>query len=434
MTNYARLLRTWQRLRTFQYRDLEYIKASQLARFKKLLRHAYEKIPMYREFYDSQGITPSQVRYFEEIEEVPVITKDIIRSFPIRKRVAPGIPEKLVYKVRTSGSTGEPLEIWNNRTESLIQTLKGIRFLREWGYSPLDNTIRLWGGDSETKKSVVQKYGLFKRKDVAILDQPDVAINEISQSGCDVLMGVRSSLEALADALEIRNVQIKPHICVSMGEMVMEEHRKRFEKLFGCKTLSIYGCEEIGNIAWECPVSERNLHVDMETVLLNLEENNSPDEERLRSVIATNLESFTMPFIRYKLGDYVLSPEEKVCKCGRTLPLLGEVRGRHDDILEHHGRKYYWNFFYNQLVDKQYIKKYKIIQTIKGSIEFRILLSENNEDTRSICISDLSAAFKDHFSPLSIRFVDDFELPPNRKFKVLEKESATGDYSLARDG
>ena len=354
--------------------------------------------------------------------DVPVITKDIIRSFPIKKRVVPGIPEKLVHKVRTSGSSGEPLEIWNNRTESLIQTLKGIRLLREWGYSPLDNTIRLSVGDSETKKSVVQKYGLFKRKDVAILDQPDMAINEILHSGCDVLIGVRSSLEALADELEKNDVEIRPRICVSMGEMITEEHRKRFRKQFRCKTLSIYGSEEIGNIAWECPVFERNLHVDMESVLFNLQESDLPNKEQMGAVIATNLESYTMPFIRYELGDCVILPEEKRCKCGRTLPLLGEVRGRHDDILEYNGRKYYWNFFYNQLVDMQYIKKYKIIQTIKGSIEFRIRLFQNDEETRKRCISDVNAAFKDHFSPLSIQFVDDFELPANGKFKVLEKE------------
>jgi hypothetical protein len=74
------------------------------------------------------------------------------------------------------------------------------------------------------------------------------------------------------------------------------------------------------------------------------------------------------------------------------------------------------------MVDMQYIRKYKIVQTITGSIEFRILLFENNENTRGKCISDLNAAFKDYFSPLDIRFVDEFQLPHNRKFKVLEKE------------
>jgi phenylacetate-CoA ligase len=398
------------------------MKAFQLKRFKKLLCYAYEKIPIYRELYDSHGFTPSQVRYFEDIEKVPVITKDIIRSFPIKKRVDSNIPEKLVHKITTSGSTGEPLEIWNNRTESLIQTLKGIRFLREWGYSPLDNTIRLWGGDSEIKKSVVQKLGLFRRKDLAILEQPNMVINELAESRCDVLIGVRSSLEALADALEKNNAKIRPQICVSMGEMLMEEHRERFKKQFGCKTLSIYGSEEMGNIAWECPRFERNLHVEMETVILNLQETEFSNEKQLRSVIVTNLESYTMPFIRYKLEDFIILPEENVCKCGRTLPLLGEVRGRHDDNLDYDGKKYYWSFFYNYMADMQYIKKYKIIQTKKGSIEFRIQLFHNTDSTRRKCISDLSAAFKNHFSPLSIRFVDKFQLSHNRKFKVLEKE------------
>lgn len=387
-----------------------------------LLRHAYEKIPMYREFYDTHGMTPSQLRYFEDIEEVPVITKDIIRSFPIKKRVDPDISEKLVHKVTTSGSTGEPLEIWNNRTESLIQTLKGVRLLKEWGYSPLDNTIRLWGGDSETKKSVVQKYGLFKRNDVAILDKPDHAINEILKSRCDVLIGVRSSIEALADAMEKNNIEIKPRILVSMGEMITEEHRQRFHNLFGCKTLNIYGSEETGIIAWECPMIEGNLHVDMETVILNFHVNTISNEKKIGSVISTNLENYTMPFIRYNLGDHVILPEDETCKCGRTLPLFGEVRGRDDDILEYNGKKYYWNFFYNHMADMQYIKKYKIIQTIKGSIEFRILLFQNNENTRTKCISDLNAAFKDHFPQPDIQFVDEFQLTSNGKFKVLEKE------------
>jgi hypothetical protein len=70
-----------------------------------------------------------------------------------------------------------------------------------------------------------------------------------------------------------------------------------------------------------------------------------------------------------------------------------------------------------------YIKKYKIAQTKKGTIEFRILLLQNKEETRKKCISDLNSAFKDHFSPVNIEFVDDFPLKPNLKFKVLGKQT-----------
>jgi hypothetical protein len=66
---------------------------------------------------------------------------------------------------------------------------------------------------------------------------------------------------------------------------------------------------------------------------------------------------------------------------------------------------------------------YKIVQKKDGSIEFRIQLLQNNKETRNKCVSDLNAAYRNHFSPVNIRFVDTFPLQRNRKFRVLEKEA-----------
>lgn len=424
MANYWRLLRTWQRLKTFQYRDLKHIQAFQLNRFKKLLNHAYETIPIYREFYDSHGFKPAQVQTYDDIEKVPIITRDVMQSYPIQKRIDPGAFNKKVYKERTSGSTGQPLEKWTDRTEGLIQTLKAIRFLREWGYSPFHSTIRLWGG-AEEKKSIIQKFGLFRRRDIEIVDQSAKATEEVLKSKCDVLYASRSSLEAFADELDKRKLNFRPRILVSTSEMLMKEHRDRFREKFGCETLNLYGSEEIGTIAWECPRINLNLHTDMETVLINFHDVEIQPEGKKGSIIVTNLESFVMPFIRYVLGDQILLPENSQCPCGRTLPLLGQVFGRNDDVVEYNGRKYYWNFFYTifERENFTYIKKYKIVQTKAGPIEFRVLLLEDSEESRRKCICDLNSAYKDHFSPVNIKFVDEFPLQPNRKFKVLEKET-----------
>ena len=423
MTNYWRLWRTWQRLKTFQYTDLKSTKAFQFKRFKKLIHHAYNRIPMYREFYESHGFQPLKIRNYEDIANVPIITKDIIRRYPIIKRIDNSLLKKDVHKERTSGSTGEPLEIWQERTESLIQSIKIIRALREWGYSPFFRTIRLWGGDDKLKQSILQKFGLFRKSDIAILGNSETAVNEVLKSKCDVIVAMRSSLEAFADELDKRNISFKPQIIYSTGEMLRQEHYHRFREVFGCSTLNVYGAVEIGNIAWECPEQPHNLHVDMETVLINFHDVKSQSNGHVGSVILTNLESFLMPFIRYDQGDRVIIPDNDECACGRTLPVLGKVYGRNDDIISYEGRNYYWNFFYNYMTKFLYIKKYKIVQTKKGHVEFRILLYQNNEETRNKCISDLTSAYKDHFAPLKIRFVDEFPLEPNRKFKVLEKET-----------
>jgi phenylacetate-CoA ligase len=347
-----------------------------------------------------------------------------MQSYPLRKRFDVSVPEKNVKKGRTSGSTGQPLDIRSVRTEGLIQLLKILRFLREWGYSPFHYTIRLWGGSAPIKL-IVNKFGLFRIKDVEILDKPASAVDEVLKSRPDILFASRSSLEALADELDKRKIEFKPRILVSTGEILMEKHRKMFLEKYGCNTLNCYSSEEMGSIAWECPDHHRNIHTDMETVLINFRNVFPQSNGKIGSIILTNLERFVMPFIRYDQEDRILIPSNSQCPCGRTLPLLGRVLGRNDDVIDYNGREYYWNFFYNILVKEnfKYIKRYKIIQTKEGSIEFIILLFQDNNETRKKCISDLKFEFENHFKPINIRFVDDFSLQPNRKFKVIEKET-----------
>ena len=132
-------------------------------RFRKLVHYAYEKIPMYREFHDSHGFQPIQIRNYEDIKKVPIITRDMMQSCSLNQRVEARISEKNLRKARTSGSTGQPLEIWFNKTESLIPTLKAIRHLRESCYSLFYSTIRLWGG-SEPKESIARSLVYSEEK------------------------------------------------------------------------------------------------------------------------------------------------------------------------------------------------------------------------------------------------------------------------------
>ena len=194
---------------------------------------------------------------------------------------------------------------------------------------------------------------------------------------------------------------------------------------FGCNTLNTYGTEEMGNIAWSCPEHSDNLHTSMETILINFRDIDTQSNGKMGSIIVTNLENYVMPFVRYDLGDRILLPENDRCPCGRTLPLLGQVFGRNNDFIVYNERKYYWNFFYNimEKEDLPNIKKYKIVQTKEGSVEFRIQLLQDNDETRKKCASDLNAAYRSHFSPVNVEFVNNFVLQNNRKFKVLEKET-----------
>ena len=422
MVNYWEILTTWNRLQKFQYEPIEKIRRYQLKQFKKLIQYAYEYVPMYREFYDSHNFKPVSICSYEDIEKVPIINKKMIRNFSLEKRIDTQTKEKRIYKETTSGSTGQPMAIWTAKTESFIESLKSIRFLREWAYSPFYNTVQLWRTDVEPKKMLVQKFGLFRRQLISILDNPDTVVGRLKRSQCDVLFATRSSLEIFSEELNKRGVKITPKILVSCCEVLTDEQRQFFQETYGCAPLEIYGAVETGNIAWECPTNNQNLHIEMESVLINFRDIQSmEDGTQIASIIATNLKNHVMPFIRYDLGDLIILPESTQCPCGRTLPLLGKIFGRNDDILEYSGRKFNFHFFYNYFKNYLYINRYKVVQTKMGDIEFRVHLFDDTEGTRQRCLSDLSSDFSDLFSPLNVKFVEGFPISSSGKFKVIEK-------------
>ncbi len=397
----------------------------QLDRFKLLIKTAYQEVPMYRELYDSNHFDPSDVRQLEDVDLVPILTKEIIRQFPINQRVTARSLRVHVHKETTSGSTGEPVEIWCDDTESRIQTLKGLRFLREWGYSYTDNLVQVWRADVDLKKSALQKFGFLNRDFVSILDSPSEKVERIRNVKCDVLFASRSSLEILAEEMNLLNARVLPRFVVAGCEVLTPEHRKLFKEAFGCNTLEIYGCTEVGNVAWGCPSHPENLHVDMETVMVNYTHiQELADGTKASPVALTNLENAIMPFIRFDPGDDVTLPLVQRCQCGSTLPLLGHVNGRYDDIIEYKGRKLNFHYFYNYFKNYLYVRRYKVVQTELGVVEFRIQLHNDSEESRARCRRDLESAFLERFGPLNLRYVDEFPTTRSGKFKVIERLSS----------
>ena len=93
MNHYLKLFITWHRLKTFQYKDVDEIKLYQLHVFKQLVQHAYDRVTLYRDFYDSHNFEPNSIQNYDDIENVPVITKDILRNATLKQRVDSRVSE-----------------------------------------------------------------------------------------------------------------------------------------------------------------------------------------------------------------------------------------------------------------------------------------------------------------------------------------------------
>ena len=108
------------------------------------------------------------------------------------------------------------------------------------------------------------------------------------------------------------------------------------------------------------------------------ENGNRCEPGKTGEIVITKLDNYSFPFIRYKIGDIgVLS--ERICPCGRNLPMLEEIKGRVFDLIVgtngNHLSGTFWTILLREYVEG--IKKYQVIQEEYGNLLIRLVVDEN---------------------------------------------------------
>jgi phenylacetate-CoA ligase len=156
------------------------------------------------------------------------------------------------------------------------------------------------------------------------------------------------------------------------AEKIFDSYQIEVKKAFGKNIVSEYGSAESGLIAFECP--NGSMHINMENVIVE-EENNE--------IIVTNLNSYSFPIIRYKLGDYIRLEDKKFeCPCGRAHPIIKDIFGRVGYKILGKNNIYpsltLYYIFKNLSLIKRISLNYQAIQKERGKLILRI--EQNNSE------------------------------------------------------
>ena len=147
-----------------------------------------------------------------------------------------------------------------------------------------------------------------------------------------LLMALPEYLQALAEYLE-RSGHRPPMISVvrPMGANLDAVSRTRIERAFGTQVREHYGSLELGGMAFDCRF-RNGLHVLSDQFHVEIVRHGQPVEPgQLGSVLITDLHNFTMPLIRYQIGDMGFL-DLTSCACGRPSPRLF-LEGRLEDTI-----------------------------------------------------------------------------------------------------
>ena len=208
-------------------------------------------------------------------------------------------------------------------------------------------------------------------------------VREWTQKKPTMLFGHAHSIFLLASQLEKLGInEIRPKGIISTSMMLLPHERKVIEKVFGCKVTDRYGCEEVSLIGCECEEHD-GMHMNIEHLVIEfLKDDGSyaaPGEPG--RIVVTDLMNKAMPFVRYQVED-VGVPLDRICPCGRGLPLMAKVAGRVADFLvKEDGTKVAGiSLIENTLTKFQGVDQMQIVQKELKSICLNIVPGKDYDD------------------------------------------------------
>ena len=333
-----------------QLKASESLPSSELAAMQKdklnrLVDLCVKKVPAYQMEKDADdGSLPARWKTIQPL------ARDVFRAHP-ENYLVKDIQKEMLIPASTGGSTDAPVKFFIDRPTVEHYEAARWRGLSWWGIKPNSRSVMLWSSPAEMTAEAQKSYRRKEKwlKNRMILPAHDLSEENLSEHigflnryRPEYIYGFPSALYAFALLIERTGLKLsfKLKIILSTAETLFDFQREVISDAFGCPVVNEYGAKDAGILAYECP--EGGLHISCENTLIEVlnPDTLKPVPVGDKGIVATtDLNNFSMPRLRYLVGD-VVSLSAKSCPCGRTLPLLEGVEGRLVDMLVAQGGRY----------------------------------------------------------------------------------------------
>ncbi|MEH6726683.1 MAG: hypothetical protein V7703_11035 [Hyphomicrobiales bacterium] len=349
----------WQfqeRLEKSQWRTAEQHHDIQFQHIKHLLQHAADMVPHYAQYLS--GFDLQQPLTAERLQALPVLTRSMVQTAG-DTLTASSYPEDhgAVSASSSSGSTARPVSILHTSLSTNWHRALTLRS-RLWAQNRLDRKLAairrypthkatypdgLSGDTWADDLTIPTVSGPFCGLNVAT--PLDRQIRWLQRQNPSVLLTFPSNLDALCQYMAENGIKLPSikHV-QTLGEALPDDIRNSVRKAFNAKIFDTYSAAEVGEIAIQCPDHD-HYHIQSEAlyveVLNDLGDHCQPGETG--RVIITALHNYAKPLIRYDIGD--LATVGSHCRCGRGLPVLEKIMGRHRNMMVTSSGALFWPSF-----------------------------------------------------------------------------------------
>ncbi|MBN1380443.1 MAG: phenylacetate--CoA ligase [Deltaproteobacteria bacterium] len=320
--------------------DRDKLEAHQLARLKETLGNA-SKSPYYAKVFKDQGLDIQQINALEDVERLPLTTKDDLRQqWPYGFLACS--KDEIVRMHSSSGTTGRAIVVfhtandvdqWTNlvaRSMYMTGMRKSDVFQNMMTYGLFTGGLGFHYGAEKLGALVIPASAGNSKRQIQLMMDFDTTYIHIIPSYALHLSAVFEEMKVdprKDTKLKGAFVGAEPH---------SEKMRKIIEDFYGFKAYNSYGLSEMcgPGVAFECP-HQTGMHVWEDNFLMEVIDPVSlkrvPDGEEGELVMTTLLRD-GMPILRYRTRDLTrIIPGS--CECGRTHRRIERIKGRSDDMI-----------------------------------------------------------------------------------------------------
>ena len=429
-----KVLDYYKKLKDHQWNTIEENREIQQKKLYTLIRYANQNIPYYKRIVKEHNIQFSEDTIFEDIKKFPLLTKDVIRNnfdelYKFR--------DNTYYRNSSGGSTGEPVVFYQDKNY-LEWAIANKYLFNEWAGRKLgDPMVKLWGSLRDTLKGGQSFKGYLRQQlsGITILNSNKMIekvmyeyVKRINNIKPYLILAYTSSIDELARFIQEHHLSVYslPAVMTTAGVLYPEVY-ERIKKVFVTKVFNRYGSREVSDIACNCEKSD-GLHLNTDIHYLEIVDDEGREVEvgKPGNIIITLLTNYTMPLIRYKIGDRgILSAKNS--QCGHGFPLLKKVTGRIKSVfINKFGDSIGDDLFIALFRLKENVKQFQIIQETIDYIIINLVLMDKTK------LKDVNEEFKEANQAIRKVMGEEIEIKYNIVNKIKQSPSGKFMYIFSR--
>lgn len=376
-------------LQESQWWSHERLQQLQLRKLQRLMMNVYERVPFYRREMRKRGLQPEDFTTFEALDELPLVTKAMLKSDPT-DFLADGTEFHQLVKNSTGGSTAQPTVFYRSREQDSWHWAIKYRIWGMAGYELGLPYINIYNMHRRGLKKQLQDFLLRNRHFYFFADanQEEVlaaVLKNLSKRSVQYLAGCTTTLRVVADyRATLRNAPpIHLRAVLSTGSLLTQRDRNIIETHLVAPVWDHYGLGGEGvHIAAECE-HKQGYHINIENMIIQPGDPQTMGTGEPSEIYLTQLDNFEWPLIRYVTGDRAVFTTRH-CRCGRGLPLLERIDGRVSEVLKlPNGVRLNIHYFSVLMGAIDDISQYQVEQLDRNRLLFRIIWRDHSPSCKT---------------------------------------------------